>query len=165
MGFVCQTVRTNSNDAFLLDFEKLWTHGLEIGQKIFIAAYPDAVERVGQWYGIKREWAVNPYVLELYLNVTGSERVGYRFYVYESALFALKVHYFDFAGYYVPFVFYVDNTPVGEIHYEALQKPQEIELPKIFLQSGWHEIYLQPRAEGQLMINVDYILLEQAMEK
>lgn len=151
-----------SDGVFTVDFEKLWTDRSQFVERIFIEADAGSDERVGPWYGIKRDWSLSSSVLELYANVSGSEFVDYRFYVYNSSLFSLKIRYFDFAGYSIPLVLSVDNMPtIGEIRYQGLQIPQEIEVAIIFLSNGWHELSIRPGAEGLHMVNLDYILIEQ----
>lgn len=149
---------------FLLNFGKLWTSTLQSDlERIFIEADLGSYRRVGPWYGIHREWSTSSNVLELFSNVSGEEFVSYRFYVYESNSFSVRVRYFDFAGYSIPLVLSIDNaSSVGHILYEGLQTSVERKVAEMFLDDGWHEITFRLGDQGPLMVNLDYILIEQA---
>lgn len=148
---------------FLLNFPELWTNRSSSPQRIFLEADLDFYERAGPWYSIRREWSVSSHVLELYSNVSMDDFVAYRFYVYDSNVFSIRVRYLDFAGYNITLILSIDNiSSVGKILYEGLQKPLERNICEMFLCNGWHEISLRPGAQGPLMVDLDYILIEQA---
>ena len=145
---------------FLLDFKKLWLDNPQLGDRVFIRAYMDLTDETGPWYGIKRGWSFNPYVLELYSNVSGNEFVSYNFYVSNSSVYSAKVRYFDFAGYAISLDLNIDSETVGNINYNGTMMPQISETAAIFLSIGWHEFLIKVHSSGQLIINLDYITLQ-----
>lgn len=151
----------NAGDGiFLLDFGKLWTNRSQLIDKAFLQAYTDVTEKAGHWYGINREWSSNPYVLELYANVSGNEYASYTFYVSNSSVFSVKMRYFDFAGYDVPLDFCIDNETIMQVKYKGTGKPEILEVSTPFLFNGWHEISIRVASQGVLLVNLDYILVE-----
>ena len=145
---------------FFLDFEKLWENRSQLSDIVFLQAFSDISEKFGPWYGIKREWSTNPFVLELYSNVTGNEFSSYSFHVFENSSFSIKMRYFDFAGDHVPLNFCIDNVTVKQVRYNGTLKPEIMEMSTQLLYSGWHEISIRVATKGALMVNLDYILVE-----
>jgi hypothetical protein len=140
-------------------FEKLWTDRNQMND-VTLNAYADATEKLGPWYGVARNWSSNPYVLELYSNITNQELLNYRFYIYASANYSINVRYFDFSGYNNSIDFKIDNQTVYALNYTGTEQPVETTVAVAYLANGLHDISIQPKGNGPMIIDLDYITIQ-----
>jgi len=143
-----------------VNFEKLWTDRNLINDTITLEGYSDVFEKVGPWYGISRNWSSRAYVLELYSNITNQETARYSFYIYDSAYYSIKVRLFDFDGYNNSVDFKIDQKVIKNLNYTGTEQPLETEIATAYLSNGWHDISIQLRGIGEMLIDLDYISIQ-----
>ena len=156
-----QILQPLSPGVYLLSKDVAFQTMLEM--PLILGAFSDKISAVGHWYGMPRTWAVNPYVLELYIPDKSVQTMNYsatyNFLAPKAGTYNVSVSSFDYEKRYAPISLCLDDT-CQTTYYGGSLSPMTFH--SLFtIKAGVHTVVVKTSGSGPFIVNLDYIAIVQ----